>query len=163
MSDQLRLIFMGNAGVGKTTMARSILKIRNIPRLSLDEIAWGEAAVRKPHSESLGELMKFITQNSEWIIEGCYSDLIEEAIPFCTELRFLNPGVSTSISHCKKRPWEPEKFASREEQNQHLETLLEWVGQYETRTDEYGLSRHREIFTKFQGKKTEYKDVSEYD
>jgi adenylate kinase family enzyme len=36
----MRLILPGNAGAGKSTMARWLIGSADIPRLSLDEIAW---------------------------------------------------------------------------------------------------------------------------
>lgn len=162
MTDEIRIILMGNAGVGKTTMSREILKTKKASRLSLDEIAWNEGAKRKPHEESRVELLKFINANPSWIIEGCYSDLIKEALPYCTELRFLNPGVLVSIEHCKRRPFESEKFATKEEQDINLQNLISWVSEYETRDDEYGLKQHRQIFDSFRGKKIEFNSVADY-
>src|SRR5262249_36712036 len=89
----MRLILLGNAGAGKSTMARRIIGGRFIARLSLDQIAWDESPKRKPLEVSLRMLKDFIQCNDQWIIEGCYSDLIEAALPYCTELRFLNPRV----------------------------------------------------------------------
>ena len=91
----MRLILLGNAGAGKSTMARRLRGSANIPRLSLDEIAWNHGPRRKPLEQSLILLRQFIRSNDQWIIEGCYSDLVEAALPHCTELRFLNPGVET--------------------------------------------------------------------
>ena len=94
--------------------------------------------------------------------DGCYGDLVEAALPHCTELRFLNPGVETCVAHCLDRPWEPSKFPSAEEQNAMLQTLVAWVREYETRNDEYGLKRHRFIYDHFGGIKREYKNVASY-
>lgn len=158
----MRIILLGNAGTGKSTMARRLIGSRDIPCLSLDEIAWEEAMVRKPLHESLEELQRFIDNHDQWVIEGCYSDLVEAALPFCTELRFLKPGVEVCVEHCRRRPWEPEKFSSREEQDAMLEQLIEWVREYEVRDDEYGLKRHCRIFDDFTGPKKEYKTVESY-
>jgi adenylate kinase family enzyme len=46
----IRLILLGNAGAGKSTMARRIIGNRPIARLSLDEIAWDEGPKRKRFS-----------------------------------------------------------------------------------------------------------------
>jgi adenylate kinase family enzyme len=135
----------------------------NIPRLSLDDVAWDEGATRKPLEKSLRLLYLFLDANDQWIIEGCYSDLVEAALPRCTELRFLNPGVKTCVAHCRCRPWEPSKFPSAEQQNAMLGQLIEWVKEYETRNDEYGLRRHRRIFGNFSGPKREYKSTAEYE
>lgn len=159
----MRIILLGNAGAGKSTMGRQLIGDRRIPRLSLDEIAWNEGTQRKPLAESLRELHRFLEENGQWIIEGCYSDLVEAALPHCTELRFLNPGIEVCVEHCQRRPWEPEKFLSPQDQQAMLEELISWVREYETRDDEYGLKRHRAIFEQFTGPKREYTTVRAYD
>lgn len=143
-------------------MARRLMGGRDVPRLSLDEIAWNDGPERKPLAESLELLDAFMSRNDEWIIEGCYGDLVEAALAHCTELRFLNPGVEVCVEHCRRRPWEPEKFPTREAQDAMLERLIEWVREYDTRDDEYGLRRHRTLFDRFDGNKREYRFVDEH-
>ena len=143
-------------------MARILIGKRNIPRLSLDEIAWKEGTERETLKASLRELQPFIDRHEQWVIEGCYGDLIEAALPYCTDLRFLNPGVGACVEHCRRRPWEPSKFPSAEDQQEMLDQLIEWVQKYEARDDEYGLKRHRKIFDGFKGPKKEYKTVASY-
>jgi adenylate kinase family enzyme len=144
-------------------MARRLIGNADIPRLSLDEIAWDPGTRRKPLEQSLRLLHKFLGDHEEWIIEGCYSGLVEAALPHCTELRFLNPGIETCVAHCNRRPWEPSKFASAAEQNAMLTQLIQWVREYETRDDEYGLKRHRRIFDSFRGPKREYTSSASYE
>lgn len=36
--------------------------------------------------------------NEQWVIEGCYGDLILAALPSRTELRFLNPGIEACVA-----------------------------------------------------------------
>ncbi len=158
----MRILLLGNAGAGKSTMARRLIGSRHIPQLSLDEIAWDSGSQRKPLEQSLALLRAFISAHREWVIEGCYGDLVEAALPDCTELRFLNPGVETCVAHCLRRPWEPTKFSSAQEQGEMLATLLAWVREYETRDDEYGLKRHRQIFERFSGPKREYTSAAAY-
>ena len=143
-------------------MARRIIGDEPIPRLSLDEIAWDAGPKRKPLEVSLRMLHDFIRSNERWVIEGCYSELIEAALPHCTELRFLNPGIEVCVAHCHRRPWEPEKFSSPEDQAAMLTQLVQWVREYETRDDEYGLKRHRQVFERFLGRKCEYTSVECY-
>ena len=49
----MKLILLGNDGAGKSTMARRIVSSGDTARLSLDEIAWGKQAERKPLEASL--------------------------------------------------------------------------------------------------------------
>ena len=91
-----------------------------------------------------------------------YGDLVEAALPHCTELRFLNPGIDVCVAHCMSRPWEPEKFPTPEAQRATLDDLVRWVRDYESRDDEYGLATHRRIFETFRGKKREYSSVMSY-
>jgi adenylate kinase family enzyme len=158
----MKIILLGNAGAGKSTMARRLIGSGNIPRLSLDEIAWDQGTRRKPLTESLVLLSEFLSLNEQWVIEGCYGDLIEAALSHCTELRFLNPGIETCVAHCHNRPWEDSKFSSPEEQNAMLGQLIQWVKEYETRDDEFGLKRHRQIFDSFSGPKREYTSTASY-
>lgn len=159
----MRLILMGNSGAGKSTLAERISKARGIPWTSLDRVAWSQPAVRKPLEDSKQELDRFVGENRAWIIEGCYSDLIEHLLPRCDEIWFLNPGRAACLEHCIARPWEPDKFSSPEEQDAMLLYLLEWVKQFEARDDEFGLARHRRIFDGFGGLKRELTQVSDYD
>lgn len=149
----MRLLIFGNSGSGKTTMAREVAASERIPHLDLDSLAWGEGLRRRPFEESAAELERFIQAHPDWIIEGCYGDLIALAVPHCTEMRFLAPGIESCVANCLARPWEPEKYPTPEAQNAMLADLLGWVREYETRTDEFSLSRHREIFEGFPGPK----------
>lgn len=158
----MRIALLGNAGSGKSTLARRLADQHSAAILSLDDIAWNVDVVRKPLSESIALLEAFVHSNPAWIVEGCYGDLIEVVLPYCEELIFLNPGVTNCVLNCRQRPWEPEKFESRAAQQAMLEDLIAWVQQYETRTDEFGMQRHRALFDAFAGTKSEHKNLADY-
>lgn len=159
----MKLILLGNAGSGKSTLSKKIIAGGATARLSLDEVAFQEGTERRPVADSITEVMRFIREHDSWIIEGCYADIIEGVLQACDELIFLNPGVETCVAHCRSRPWEPEKFSSSQEQDEHLNHLIEWVLLYENRSDEYGLRRHRALFESFSGKKRELTRVADYE
>lgn len=150
-----RIIVFGNSGSGKTTLARSLASDFGLAHLDLDQLAWSAPGVRRPLAESEAAIRSFLQGQSDWVIEGCYADLLEIALPFCTELRFLNPGTEACVANCMARPWEPEKYPSKEAQDANLAFLLDWVREYDRRSDEYSLTRHRELFDRFSGPKVE--------
>ncbi|QTF93855.1 AAA family ATPase [Halomonas sp. BM-2019] len=158
----MRVILLGNAGAGKSTLARKLIAKQPAARLSLDQVAFQGGIERRALQESFEEVKRWIADNENWVIEGCYADIIEPVLPFCEELIFLNPGVETCIAHCLSRPWEPEKFSSRQAQDENLDNLIRWVGAYETRADEYGLRRHRALYASFRGKKRELTHPGDY-
>lgn len=155
-----RIIVYGNSGSGKSTMARALSAELGVPHLDLDTIAWGDVAVRKPIDESIAELRAFIDANEGWVVEGCYGSLVEAALPHCTELRFLDPGVQACVRNCRSRPWEPHKYADPEEQARRIAFLLEWVAAYDERDDELSGPRHRAIFEAFTGTKRRFGDLA---
>ena len=57
--------------------------------------------------------------------------------------------------NARARPWEPHKYASREEQDASLEFLLGWIRDYATRDDVFSLAAHRALFDAFAGDKIE--------
>ena len=159
----MKAILLGNAGAGKSTLCKLMIAKNPAARLSLDEVAFRGDANRRPLQDSIEDVKSWISGHANWIIEGCYADIIEPVLRYCDELIFLNPGVETCVSHCRSRPWEPEKFSSRQEQDENLDNLIQWVRSYETRADEYGLSRHRALYESFHGKKSEFTHPSQYE
>src|SRR5438094_5435235 len=151
----MRVLIFGNAGSGKTTLALALAREHGLAHVALDQLAWNAPAVRKPLEESAAEVRCFLGAHDAWVVEGCYGDLLEFVLPTATEVRFLNPGIEVCVANCRARPWEPEKYASKGEQDERLGFLLEWVRAYESRPDEYSLARHRELYESFRGKKQE--------
>lgn len=158
----MKVILLGNAGAGKSTLSRNLMAESPAACLSLDSVAFNGGIERRPLQDSVADVRRFIGSNGSWIIEGCYADIIEAILDDCDELIFLNPGVDVCVAHCRARPWEPEKFDSRQAQDEHLDNLVEWVRSYEVRSDEYGLQRHRALYDSFGGNKRELTDPELY-
>lgn len=156
----MNIVIYGNSGSGKTTLARQLASTRGAAVLSLDAIAWMGGVERALHKECVRAMHEFMAAHEAWIMEGCYGSLVEAALPHAELLIFLNPGVAACVSNCRARPWEPDKFASPEEQDRMIESLIEWVKQYETRDDEFGLACHRRIYDAFLGRKIERNETA---
>jgi hypothetical protein len=115
-----------------------------------------QIAELRPASAIRASLEAFITANPTWVIEGCYGDLVEAAASRATELVFLNPGLEACLTNNARRPWEPHKYASPEQQDAMLANLQTWVAGYYQRADPWSYEAHRRIFDAHRGRKTEY-------
>lgn len=81
----------------------------------------------RPSASAEADVSSFCTAHARWVVEGCYSNLIEAALRFQSFPIFLNPGLENCIAHCRSRPWEPHKYPSKQAQDANLEFLLSWV------------------------------------
>jgi adenylate kinase family enzyme len=152
-----RTLIIGNSGAGKSTLARRLASEHTLAHLDLDTLAWlpQTPPQRRPLADSAADIAAFTTRHTDWVIEGCYADLIELALPHCSLLVFLNPGVDACLAHCRARPWEPHKYPSKAAQDANLPMLLDWVRDYARRDDACSLSHHRRLFDAHPGEKTE--------
>jgi adenylate kinase family enzyme len=151
-----RVAILGNAGSGKSTLARSLARAR-VAVLDLDRIVWEPnlGPLFRPQEAVVGDLKRFCISHAEWIVEGCYGDLVETVLPWTPELIFLNPGEEVCLRNCRNRPWEPHKYSSKAEQDASLQTLLSWVSAYYTCGGPMSLAGHRTIFDAYDGPKRE--------
>ncbi|WOH35929.1 shikimate kinase [Thalassotalea fonticola] len=151
-----KVVIFGNSGSGKSTLAKDLANNNNLPHLDLDTIAW--KPVQPPQrmliSESNIAINDFLHRHSEWVVEGCYSDLLELVFSQTEEVIYLNLPVSACIANAKHRPWEPHKYKSKEDQDANLTMLIDWISQYDSRTDTFSKVAHEKLYNKFQGKKT---------
>jgi len=153
-----KVVIFGNSGSGKSTLAKKLCKAESLSHLDLDSIAWKSVnpPERRPISESKREIDELIGSNKSWVIEGCYSDLLEVVLPESSEIIFLNLSVEACISNAKKRPWEPHKYETREAQEANLGMLIDWITEYAERNDTFSRSSHEVLFGCYKGKKTMY-------
>ena len=153
-----KILIFGNSGSGKSTLAKELCDSDRLAHLDLDTLAWEatDPPERKPLNESNEKIKKFIDSNDGWVIEGCYADLLEKALPFSNEIIFMNLPVETCILNAKNRPWEPHKYESKDAQDVNLEMLIDWISQYNHRVDTFSEQSHRTLYDKFKGKKTVY-------
>ena len=150
-----KIIIFGNSGSGKSTLARELSESKGLAHLDLDTIAW-EATIppeRRSLSESALEISKFIDSNTSWVIEGCYTDLLELIAPHSSEIIFLNLSIDECVSNARKRPWEPHKYKSQEEQDANLEMLTAWIEEYVERDDTFSEKSHKKFYDDYQGTK----------
>jgi len=150
-----RIAIVGNSGSGKSTLAARLSAGQIEAILDLDTIVWepGQPGVLRDAKLAREDLHAFCRSNQDWIIEGCYGDLIEETFAYRPELIFLDPGLERCLSNCRSRPWETHKYASKEEQDSRLAFLLQWVADYYTREGDMSLAGHEALFQRYDGPK----------
>jgi adenylate kinase family enzyme len=117
------ILIFGNSGSGKSTLAKNICKSQGLAHLDLDSLAWEETTPpeRKNLNTSKKEIDNFIKMNDSWVIEGCYTDLLELAKSYSSEVIFMNLPIEDCISNAKSRPWEPHKYESKQAQDENLD------------------------------------------
>jgi adenylate kinase family enzyme len=157
----MRVLVFGNSGSGKSTYARALAEREALAHLDLDSIVWepNQIAVLRSTDAIHQSLEQFLAMHENWVIEGCYGELIEAAVPLCTQLVFLNPGLDACLANNARRPWEPHKYASLEQQNAMLAPLRAWVTDYYHRSDQWSYQAHRRIFDAHSGAKIEHTTV----
>ena len=153
-----KIVIFGNSGSGKSTLARELKEAEKLAHLDLDSIAWLPTSppLRKPINEAKVEIDAFLNSNSQWVVEGCYSDLLEIVISEASEIIYLNLPVEICIANAKRRPWEPHKYESKEAQDSNLKMLISWITEYPDRDDTFSMSSHKALYDGYEGKKTMY-------
>lgn len=151
-----KVVILGNSGSGKTTLSRSIAHREGLAHLDLDTLAWlpTNPPERSPLTKAKKAIESFVESNDGWVIEGCYTDLLEIIAPIADELVFLNLSIEQCIENARNRPWEPHKYKTRAEQDNNLDMLIDWIGQYTERDDVFSLKSHMAFYESFKGKKS---------
>lgn len=156
-----KILIFGNSGSGKSTLAQRLSRESNLPHLDLDTLAWlpwdpaGDTPPqRMPLEESLAAMQAFTAGSEGWVIEGCYADLLERMLPHATEIVFMNLPAEACVANARLRPWEPHKYPSKEAQDANLPMLIEWIRQYDERTDTFSRAAHQALYDAFAGHKS---------
>jgi len=165
MLTPVRIAILGNSGSGKSTLARSLAAAANVPCLDLDTVAWEPNEPAVPRAEILArdDVHAFCRDHESWIVEGCYANLIDAALSHGPTLILMNPGLDACLANCRARPWEPHKYASKDQQDANLPFLLSWVAEYYTRGGPLSLAAHRDCFEAYSGPKRELTALPDVD
>lgn len=150
-----KVLIFGNSGSGKSTLAKKMSIANKVAHLDLDTIAWQVTSppTRTPILEAKNEIEIFLRIHHDWVVEGCYSDLLQMLIDKADKIIFLNLPVTECILNAKNRPWEPHKYETLKAQNANLEMLINWISQYPKRQDTFSLQAHIQLYDCFCGDK----------
>jgi adenylate kinase family enzyme len=158
---QVRYAIIGNSGSGKSTLAARLAARHGLVRLDLDTVAWEPHVVGVPRNfaTAAADVARFCAEHDDFVIEGCYEDLIAASFPFRPRLVFLDPGVEVCERHCRQRPFEPHKYASSAGQNEKLESLLRWVRDYYVRQGPMSHATHSALYAGYRGPKERHRSA----
>jgi len=153
-----KILVFGNSGSGKSTFAKHISLNFGLSHLDLDVLAWLPTSPpqRMPIEKSKERINDFLAEHESWVIEGCYTDLLELLKDEASEVVFMDLNIEQCIANAKSRPWEPHKYESKEAQDANLNMLIKWIEDYKTRSDSFSYESHRRFYESFQGKKVAY-------
>jgi len=71
-----RVYIIGNSASGKTSLARKLSRILKIKSHDLDDFYWERKFTRKRAPAKVEKLVRKVTRQKKWIIEGVYSSCI---------------------------------------------------------------------------------------
>ncbi|GAA4358668.1 shikimate kinase [Kangiella marina] len=153
-----KILVFGNSGSGKSTFAKRTSSKLGLAHLDLDTLAWlpKTPPQRMPIQKSKEKIDVFLCEHENWIIEGCYTDLLELLKNEASEVVFMDLTIEQCIANAKNRPWEPHKYESKEAQDSNLNMLINWIREYKTRSDSFSYESHRRFYESFPGKKVVY-------
>jgi adenylate kinase family enzyme len=84
-----KILIIGCAGSGKTTLAKRLTKLTGLPIIHLDNYYWNENWGKKS-DEEWGEIVKDLSKQPKWIMDGNYTKTIPIRIQHATAIIYLD-------------------------------------------------------------------------
>ena len=98
-----RVVVFGNAGGGKSTLAKKLAALTRLPLYPLDSIQWGPGGVEIPHDRYLAAHAE-ILRRENWIIDGygCRASTFER-LAIADTLVYVDLPLTTHYAWVTKR------------------------------------------------------------
>lgn len=120
----MKIIVIGCPGGGKSTFAKKINQILNLPLFYLDMLYYNPDGTHISKEELEEKLKKIFQENDEWIIDGNYQKTLEMRIKECDTIFLLDYPIEICLAGAESRigkkredlPWVEEKLETEIEQ-----------------------------------------------
>lgn len=119
-----RILVIGSAGSGKSTLSRKLHYILDLPVIHLDTYFWNANWVPKSN-EDWERIIEQFTNEEQWIMDGNYSKTMDMRISRADLIIFLDMPRFLCIYRIIKRRMMYHK-KSRPDMNQECEEKLDW-------------------------------------
>jgi adenylate kinase family enzyme len=97
-----KIVIIGSAGAGKSTLAQELGSILNITVYHLDRIFWQRGWKEKPRDKRIDILQK-ILREKQWIIEGTYLSSSDPRLNAADTIIFLDIDPLLCLKRIMKR------------------------------------------------------------
>ena len=124
-----KVIIIGCPGSGKSTFAKSLHKITDIPLVHLDMLYWNADKTTVEKSLFLDRLLKAM-QNDRWIIDGNYASTMELRMQACDTVIFLDYPLETCLKGIAERKGKARSDMPWIEPSQDDEEFIEFIKNY---------------------------------
>ncbi len=85
----MRTLVVGTSGAGKSTFARELARLREVPYVELDELHWGPDWAPRP-AEAFLAAVDAASRGEGWVVDGNYSAVRHLLWPRASEVVWLN-------------------------------------------------------------------------
>ncbi|RKP57972.1 hypothetical protein D7Z26_00190 [Cohnella endophytica] len=158
-----RIRIIGSCGSGKTTLAREISELKNIPFYQLDNFVWDRSEESKRFPEAIrNDQLNKVVNNSKWIIEGVHYNWSHESFMHADVIFVLTPHVLVRDWRILKRfiktRWGLEESNYKQTFQNVFKMMYAWNHKYE-------INKVMEITEKYNGKRVvinNHKEIWKY-
>lgn len=154
-----RVAIVGNAGSGKTTLARGLARVLRIARLELDDLVWHRD--RRRHLVAppavAAALDGFVAAHDDggWVVEGVYTRWAARALRRRRGelLVWLDVDAALCAARVRARALPSAGFKSDAEREQRRAFVERWAASYDSRADADSRAGHGALYDAHEGAK----------
>lgn len=97
-----RVAIIGPGGAGKSTLARGLGALLDLPVVHLDQLYWGPGWVETARNDWL-VLQQDLVRRPSWIVDGNYGGTMDLRLEAADTIVFLNPSRYVCLTGVLKR------------------------------------------------------------